>query len=106
MKYKVKIILSNKVLIKKDKPIEKTEGGLFLPLAMTSELNQPSMIGTIVAVGDGLKTQDGTFQPMEPTLKLGVRVVFTKNELTLAKELGDDDLAFIPASKILAVIED
>ena len=95
--------LHDRVLIKTDKPPEKSEGGILFPeFHLNEKVNRPTS-GEIVAIGEGITNLQGHFTPT--TLKVGQKVLFPKDCGTSAKELGED-LLIVPESQILAVIEE
>jgi chaperonin GroES len=64
--------ISNQVVIKKDKPEEKTKGGIIIPeVAQTKTAS-----GEVRAVGPGWCRSNGVLEPM--TVAPGDRVIFGK----------------------------
>lgn len=61
-----------KILVKRDKAEEKTEGGLFIPDDGTKKTNS----GTVIATGQGRLTAKGEIVPL--TIKVGDLVVFNQ----------------------------
>jgi chaperonin GroES len=76
-------VLGDRVLIKVDEP-ETTEGGIHLP---ESAQEKPQR-GTVVAVGEGQRLEDGTMAP--PDVAEGDRVVFAKYGGTEITEEGEE----------------
>ncbi len=95
--------LHNKVLVKKDKNKEKTDGGLFLPDSVTNEKVKRPTTGTVVAVGEGITTVHGAFIPTK--VRVGQRVYFAEAVGTDAKEFGED-LLILSENEIMAVFEE
>ena len=62
--------LANRILVKPSEPVEK-RGSLYLP----SAAQQAPSVGTIVAVGEGLRREDGTTMPM--SVKKGDVVLYS-----------------------------
>jgi len=71
MKIKVKP-LADRVVVKPLEQEEKTKGGIILP----DTAKEKPVIGEIVAVGPGKKTDDGKLVPME--LNVGDKVLYGK----------------------------
>ena len=90
--------LQNYVLIKKPDPIKITESGIHIP-GMALEIN-PIFEGTVVAVGDGLRLENGDIQPVE--LKVNDQVIFPKHTGTDIK-LEGIEYTLIRESDVLAV---
>ncbi len=63
--------LNGKVLIRENKPAEKTKGGLYIP---DSAEEGKVRTGTIVAVSSGLKLKDGSI--LAHDVKIGDTVIF------------------------------
>lgn len=90
--------LRDRCVIRKDKAVDKTEGGIVLPDVCKS----PSQMGTVEAIGPGLTMKSGVLAEM--IVKVGDRVLFPKYSGTDAKTIGED-LFILPESEILAVLE-
>lgn len=69
------------VVVKEEAP-QKTEGGLFIP----GNVDGKTATATIVAVGSGRVTLDGTVVPLE--VKVGDKIVFNVNLGTEVKVEG------------------
>jgi chaperonin GroES len=70
------------VVVVKDEAPQKTEGGLFIPGNVDGKIAN----ATIIAVGSGRVTLDGTVVPME--VKVGDKVAFNVNLGTEVKVDG------------------
>jgi chaperonin GroES len=70
------------VVVVKDEAPEKTEGGLFIP----GNVDGKNATATVVAVGSGRVTLDGTVVPLE--VKVGNKIVFNVNLGTEVKVEG------------------
>ena len=62
--------LADRVLIKVEKEVTKTAGGIILPETVES---RDTKIGTVVSVGEGIYTNDGVKIPM--SVKVGDKVM-------------------------------
>lgn len=75
--------LADRVVVKPEVPDEKTKGGIILP----DTAKEKPVVGTVVAVGPGKKSDDGKIQPME--VKVGDKVLYGKysgTEITIKGE--------------------
>ena len=90
--------LHDRVLVRRVETEEKTAGGIIIP---DTAQEKPSE-GVIVAVGTGVRKDDGTVVPLE--LKAGDMVLFGKWGGTEVKVDGED-LLIMKESDILGVIE-
>ena len=82
MKIKVKP-LADRVVVKPLESPDKTKGGIILP----DTAKEKPVVGEIVAVGPGKKSDDGNVVPME--LKVGDKILYGKysgTEVTLEGE--------------------
>lgn len=78
------IPLRDKVLIKNVEAVTKTAGGLYLP-----EIAQErSAQGTVIAVGEGVRTEDGTLLPL--SVRVGDEVLYGKYGGTSIQVDGGD----------------
>lgn len=92
--------LSNNVLIKRDKPEEKTKGGLILP----DQAQTKPRRGTVVAMGPGkLNPETGERQPIE--LKEGQAVLFESYGCDDLAEFGEG-LVMVDASSVMAEVDE
>ncbi|MCB2101922.1 MAG: co-chaperone GroES [Rhodobacterales bacterium] len=90
--------LHDRVLVKRVEQEEKTAGGIILP----DTVQEKPMEGKVIAVGAGIKKEDGTVAPLD--VKKGDRVLFGKWSGTEVKVDGDD-LLIMKESDIMGVIE-
>jgi chaperonin GroES len=91
--------VQDKVIVKLIKVEETTRGGLVLPDTATSMPDQ----GTVVAVGPGRYSDNGTFHPT--TVEVGDRVVFNVRAAQKI-EIEDEEYLIFLNEHILAVITD
>jgi len=87
----------DKVILQLDPPKETTESGLILNL--TNENDQEA---TVVSVGEGRHTFDGTLIPIE--VEPGQRVIFDPRQ-AMPFPLAGDDFRLISSYGILAILE-
>lgn len=90
--------LHDRVLVKRVKEEEKTKGGIIIP----DTVKEKPQEGKIVAVGSGIRGEDGKVTPLD--VKAGDRVLFGKwsgTEVTLEGE----ELIIMKESDILGVVE-
>ncbi|MEQ1783162.1 MAG: co-chaperone GroES [Hyphomonadaceae bacterium] len=90
--------LHDRVLVKRVKEEEKTKGGIIIP----DTVKEKPQEGKIVAVGSGIRGEDGKITPLD--VKAGDRVLFGKwsgTEVTLEGE----ELIIMKESDILGVVE-
>lgn len=92
--------LGDKILVKRDEGVDKTESGIYLP---ESAKDKPKT-GTVQAVGTGaLNTDTGERIPLN--IKKGDKIIFSSYAGTEVK-LGKDTLLIMAEDDILAVLED
>lgn len=90
--------LGDRVVVEREESEERTAGGILLP---DSAKDKPAR-GTVIAVGEGKLTDDGTRKPLQ--VKEGDRVLFSSYAGETFK-VGDDELLLMREDDILAVIE-
>ena len=90
--------LANRVIIEVNKEEEKTVGGIVLP----SSAKEKSQTGVIVAVGEGLVTDQDT--KIEMTVTVGDQVLFEKYAGTEITYDGKDYLV-VKESDIVAILD-
>lgn len=88
------------VILMKDKQEIKSAGGIVLQKDM-SQMNTTTMIGTVVATGEGRLLQDGSIKPL--TVKVGDEVLFTKMTGESYND-GEYDYTILSESNILAIL--
>ena len=90
--------LHDRVVVRRIGEDTKTAGGIIIP----DTAQEKPQEGEIVAVGPGIRADDGTVHPLD--VKPGDRVLFGKwsgNEVTL----DGDELLFMKESDIMAIVE-
>ena len=90
--------LGDRVVVEREESESSTSGGILLP---DTAKNKPAR-GTVISVGDGKLTDDGTRKPLQ--VKPGDRVLFTSYAGEQFK-VGDQELLLMHEEDILAVIE-
>jgi chaperonin GroES len=90
--------LGDKILVKRVEAETKTKSGIVLP---DSAKEKPKR-GTVIAVGEGKRLDNGTRAPMH--LKKGDEVLFTSYAGTEIK-LDGDELMIMSEDDVLAVVE-
>lgn len=91
------IPMQDRIIVKRVKEKEKTEGGLFIP---TTAQEKPSE-GDVVAVGKGKILENGVVLPLE--IKIGDRVLFNEYEGTKIDVKGEEYL-IMKEDTILGII--
>ncbi len=89
--------LSDRIVIKPSPAEEKTKGGIILP----DTAKEKPVIGEVVAVGPGRKSDDGKIVPME--LKVGDKVLYGKYSGTEVTIDGQEYL-IMRESDIFAIV--
>jgi chaperonin GroES len=96
--------LGDRILVKADKPPEKTRGGLFIPAtAAKSEQRKNGLTGVVRYIGPGMLTDQGERWPM-PDVRVGDRIVYLDQPWPTVK-LADEELVSLRDIAILAVVE-
>ena len=90
--------LHDRVLVKRIAQEEKTAGGIILP----DSAKEKPMEGEVVAVGKGIKSEDGKVTPLD--VKKGDKILFAKWGGTEIKVNGEEYLV-MKESDILAIVE-
>ena len=90
--------LSDRVVLKNLEAEETTKGGIIL----TSAAKEKPEIAEVIAVGEGLKNEDGKIIPM--SVKVGDKVVIAKYTGTNVK-LDGTDYIIVSERDILAIVE-
>jgi chaperonin GroES len=91
-------VINDNVLIEREELIEKTPGGLLLPV---DSLQKPS-IGKVLSVSDGILLQSGDHSPWK--IKNGDRVLY-KNYTGEEFKIGAEIFFIIKMGDIIGVIE-
>jgi len=90
--------LQDRVLVRRVEPEVKTAGGIFIPDTAQEKPTE----GEVVAVGPGMRDEEGKVQPLE--VKSGDRVLFGKWSGTEVK-LDGEDLMIMKESDIMGVLD-
>jgi chaperonin GroES len=90
--------LQDRIIVKRVEEETKTAGGLFIP----ETAKEKPQRGSIVAVGNGKKTEDGKVLPLD--VKVGDTVLFGKYAGTEIKVDGEEYL-MMREDDLLAVVE-
>ena len=90
--------LFDRVLVKRNEEVTRTKSGLFLPESATEK----PMQATVLAVGQGKVSDDGTLSPL--IVKVGDQIIFGKYSGTEIKVDGEDRL-ILREEDILGIIE-
>ncbi|CAH1104831.1 unnamed protein product [Psylliodes chrysocephalus] len=93
------IPLFDRILIKKFEAITKTKGGIVLPEQAQDKVLQ----GTVVAVGQGARLQDGSYAA--PQVKVGDKVLLPEYGGTKVKVEDSAEYQIFRESDILAKVE-
>ncbi|MBW8308607.1 MAG: co-chaperone GroES [Candidatus Paracaedibacteraceae bacterium] len=89
--------LHDRVLVKRIESEEKTKSGIIIP----DTAKEKPQEGEIIAVGSGVRKEDGTLIPLD--VKAGDRVLFGKWSGTEIKIEGDDFLV-MKESDIMGIL--
>jgi chaperonin GroES len=92
--------LADRVLIRTEKEVTKTVGGIILP--ETSEARD-TKIGTVVSVGEGIYTNDGVKIPM--TVSVGDKVMMPFAGSAQKVKLGDEEYLLFREQELLMIIK-
>lgn len=92
--------LADRVLIRTEKEVTKTAGGIILP--ETAEARD-TKIGVVVSVGEGVYTNDGVKIPMQ--VKVGDKVMMPFAGSAQKVKLGDEDFLLFREQELLMVIK-
>lgn len=90
--------LQDRILVKRTKEEEKTEGGIIIP----DTAKEKPIEGKVVAVGKGKVSEDGKIIPLD--VKKGDRILFGKYAGTEVKIEGEEHL-IMREDDVLGVIE-
>jgi chaperonin GroES len=92
--------LADRVLIKTEKEVTKTAGGIILP--ETAE-TRDTKIGIVVSVGEGIYTNDGVKIPM--SVKVGDKVMMPFAGSAQKVKLGDEEFLLFREQELLMIIK-
>ena len=90
--------LHDRVIIKRTEEEERTKGGIIIP----DTAKEKPVEGTVIAVGDGKRTDDGKKLPLD--VKVGDKVLFGKYAGTEIKIDGEEHL-IMKEDDIIAIVE-
>ncbi len=90
--------LHDRVIIKRTEEEERTKGGIIIP----DTAKEKPVEGTVIAVGDGKRTEDGKKLPLD--VKEGDKVLFGKYAGTEIKIDGEEHL-IMKEDDIIAIVE-
>lgn len=89
--------LADRILVKVEEAEEQTAGGIILPDAAKDK----SVVGEVVQVGCGRRSEDGTLQPID--VQVGDKVLYSKYAGTEIK-LNGADYMLLREQDILATV--
>ena len=89
--------LHDRIVIRRVNQQEKSQGGIIIP----DTAQEKPMEGEIVAVGPGVRDDDGTLQPLD--VKTGDRVLFGKWSGTEVK-IDGEELIIMKESDVMGII--
>jgi chaperonin GroES len=92
--------LADRVLIRVEKEVTKTAGGIILPETVES---RETKIGIVVSVGEGIYTNDGIKIPM--SVKVGDKVMMPFAGSAQKVKLGDEDYLLFREQELLMIIK-
>ena len=91
--------LGDRLIVEPIEQEEITAGGIILPETAKEKPQE----GKVIAVGPGLRDDDGKYIPMD--VKVGDRVLFAKYGGTEVKLSEDEKLLVLKQSDVLAIVE-
>lgn len=91
--------LMDRILVKKADALKQTTGGIVLP----DKAVQPVIVGTVVAIGPGQRTNAGAH--IKPAVRVGDEVLLSKYGGTMITMDDESELHLYRESDILAKIE-
>lgn len=83
--------MGDRIIAKRDAVKEKTDGGIFIPEGKQQQDKKEIQIATVIAVGPGRRTDDGSYLPMP--FKAGDRIYFDKYGANEVKIDGEELIA-------------
>lgn len=91
--------LGDRVLVKPESVEQKSKGGLIL----NDSISRGQKIeGEVIAVGTGLYSQNGNLIPM--SVKVGDKVLFSKDEATNKIKLNDTELLIFREHELIGIL--
>jgi chaperonin GroES len=91
--------LGDRVLVKPQQVEQKSKGGLILNDSIS---RGQKLEGEVVAIGTGLFSQTGN--PIPLTVKVGDKVLYSKDEATNKIKLGEEELLLLHEHELLGII--
>ena len=92
--------MNNRVVVEITKKEEQTKSGLYIP---ESANKMGDNVGTVIAVGPGVFSQNGTLIPMR--VQVGDKICFNIRSLQKEQITPSESFFHITESEIIAVIE-
>ena len=96
--------LHERVVVRREKAMEKTAGGIFIP----DTAQEKQQIGYVIAVGKGRHGKDGSVIPLD--VKVGDKVLFSKYAGTEAPrfyfESEGEELVIMKEDEILGILDE
>ena len=92
--------LADRVLIRVEKEVTKTAGGIILPETVES---RETKIGTVVSVGEGIYTNDGVKIPM--SVKVGDKVMMPQIGTAQIVKLENKEYYLFREQELLMIIK-
>ncbi len=89
--------LHDRIAVKRIEEEEKTKGGIIIP----DTVKEKPMQGEVIAVGTGIRNNEGQIQPLE--VKAGDKVLFGKWSGSEVK-IDNDDYLIMKESDIMGII--
>jgi chaperonin GroES len=90
--------LHDRVLVRRVEPEAKTTGGIIIP----DTAQEKPMEGEVIAVGAGVRGEDGTVHPLD--VKAGDRVLFGKWSGTEVK-IDGEELMIMKESDVMGIVD-
>ncbi|XVN42618.1 MAG: co-chaperone GroES [Candidatus Rickettsia vulgarisii] len=90
--------LHDRIAVEPIQQEEKTSGGIIIP----DTAKEKPMQGVVIAVGKGIRGENGTIHPLE--VKVGDKVLYGKWAGTEVK-VGGKDLMIMKESDVMGIIE-
>lgn len=95
--------INDRVLARREKPQEKSKGGILLP--ETQQKTKKSTVCTVLAVGPGAWVEDGSHRRELP-VKVGDKILVHQYAGNSVDEMNEgDELIIITENEILGIVE-
>jgi chaperonin GroES len=91
--------LGDRVLVKPEQVEQKSKGGLILNDSIS---RGQKIVGEVIAVGTGLFSQTGNVIPM--SVKVGDKVLYSKDEATNKIKLDDTELLIFREHELIGIL--